>query len=203
MAVRNDKNLVGRIQPSILTRRLELRPFSPFDWPVWRSAVTPKGNVTPVDGAGRAVRASHWSKVAFLAKISRHRKLARADSVYVWGIFRRTTGELVGLVDLGILRRETLGWANVGYMIWPDWRGRGFAPEAVRAVIKHGFTALDLRRIEAAISRDNRSSIRVAEKCGLVRECVRKAFWTDAMGEVDAVIHVAMRTIKSAKQRVR
>ncbi len=193
MPVSKEKYLIGCIQPTLKTRRLVLRPFSALDWGAWRKAVMPKGDVTSVDASGRRAQASSWSRVAFMAKVARHRKLARSDDVYVWGIFRKTTGELVGLVDLGILRREMLGWANVGYMIWPDWRGRGFAPEAARAVIKHGFGALDLRRIEAAISKDNRSSIQVAEKCGLVKECVRKSFWRDALGDVDAVIYVAQR----------
>jgi RimJ/RimL family protein N-acetyltransferase len=59
--------------------------------------------------------------------------------------------------------------AELGYVVHPDWWGRGVATEAAGLMIRHGFDDLGLRRIHAGVSGDNPASHRVLEKLGLRR----------------------------------
>ncbi|RRR97470.1 GNAT family N-acetyltransferase [Glycomyces terrestris] len=92
-----------------------------------------------------------------------------------WGIFavsERDTGDLVGL---GILATPTflpeiLPVTEVGWRIArPRW-GRGYAPEAARAVVGFAFGELGLDRLVSCIHSDNAASVRVAEKLGMALE---------------------------------
>ena len=60
--------------------------------------------------------------------------------------------------------------AEVGYVINPEYRGRGIAPEALARVLEFGFTELKLNRIEARYIVGNEVSRRVMEKCGMTYE---------------------------------
>ena len=65
--------------------------------------------------------------------------------------------------------------AEVGYVINPEFRGRGIAPEAVRRVLKYGFEELGLNRIEAHYMCGNEQSRRVMEKVGMRFEGVHRS----------------------------
>src|SRR5215475_2990950 len=55
-----------------------------------------------------------------------------------------------------------------GYWIGkPHW-GNGYATEAVRALVDHAFTALGAERVLASVMPENRASVRVQEKVGMV-----------------------------------
>jgi RimJ/RimL family protein N-acetyltransferase len=77
------------------------------------------------------------------------------------------TGERLGRVGLG-LRGD--GTAEVGYWTAPGARGRGVAPEAVRAICRWGFEVRELELIEWRAEVGNEASRRVAEKAGFVLE---------------------------------
>ncbi len=64
------------------------------------------------------------------------------------------------------------GVAGLGYWIAPEFRGRGYATEAARAMCDVGFRVLRLHRIEASALARNRASLRVLHKAGLRREGV-------------------------------
>ena len=61
------------------------------------------------------------------------------------------------------------GTVEVGYSIVPDYRGRGFAFEATRALIDRVFERPGVRRVIATCLDDNHASIRVLEKLGMRR----------------------------------
>ena len=67
----------------------------------------------------------------------------------------------------GLIKRDTLPDVDVGYAFLPQFRGAGYASEAVAAVIEHARHTLRLPRIAAIVSPDNHASIRVLEKLGL------------------------------------
>ena len=49
-------------------------------------------------------------------------------------------------------------------------RNKGYASEAVKAIIGYGFSKLNLRRVQAIHSVDNPASGRVLEKAGMIYE---------------------------------
>ena len=59
--------------------------------------------------------------------------------------------------------------ARIAYYIGrPFWR-QGFAGEAARAFVEHGFATLGLHRIEAGINAQNAASLRIVERLGFTR----------------------------------
>src|SRR6185436_15734026 len=67
----------------------------------------------------------------------------------------------------GLLKRDTLPDADVGFAFLPDYWSQGYAFEAVAAVMNYGREVLGLKRIVAITSLDNTASIRLLEKIGL------------------------------------
>ena len=59
------------------------------------------------------------------------------------------------------------GTVEVGYSIVPDYRGRGFAFEATRALIDEALARPEVCRITAACHDDNAASLKVLEKLGM------------------------------------
>lgn len=66
------------------------------------------------------------------------------------------------------------GRAEVGWATWPAARGTGVASEAVAALCRWGFDALDLQVLEAVITVGNWSSRAVAGKCGFRYDGTRR-----------------------------
>ncbi len=85
-------------------------------------------------------------------------------------VFVKESGDPVGIC--GLLKRDTLPDADVGFAFLPaHWR-KGYAAESAAAVLLHGRRAFGLKRIVAITSPDNVASIGVLEKLGLKFEAV-------------------------------
>jgi aminoglycoside 6'-N-acetyltransferase len=76
------------------------------------------------------------------------------------------TGRLVGDVGLSLAEGEP-GVVKVGYTIAPAFQGRGYATEAVRALVGYAFATLGAEVVRMYADADNVASIRVAEKVGM------------------------------------
>lgn len=99
-------------------------------------------------------------------------------------ILDQSTGELLGTIDLRFDPEET---AHFGYWLaTPVW-GRGYASEALAALLDFGFEVLGLKRIWGAAMPDNPASIRVMEKCGLARGGMMRVQRPNFGDEVDMV----------------
>jgi RimJ/RimL family protein N-acetyltransferase len=79
------------------------------------------------------------------------------------------TGELLGSLSLHRIDLEQRD-GEVGYWTVPAARGRGIAVRAVGAVVRWGFGALGLQRIQLFHAVENAASARVAEKAGFTQE---------------------------------
>jgi RimJ/RimL family protein N-acetyltransferase len=81
-------------------------------------------------------------------------------------------GELVGVISLSVTESDARG--ELGYWIAVGHWGKGYATEAVRALVEHGFRDLGLNKVHAGVFGDNPASGRVLEKAGMRREGVRR-----------------------------
>jgi len=79
------------------------------------------------------------------------------------------TGELVGDCML-FWRSQEHEQGEVGYVFNPAYHGRGYATEAVGALLRLGFEGLGLHRIAGHLDARNTASARVLERAGLRRE---------------------------------
>lgn len=78
-------------------------------------------------------------------------------------------GGFIGLIALK-LSSSKFNSAEVWYKINVDFWNKGFATEAIKAVIRFGFDRLKLHRINAGCAVENIASIRVLEKSGMTQE---------------------------------
>lgn len=95
----------------------------------------------------------------------------------LWGTIDRATGAFIGRCGLLPWTIDGRDEVEVAYLLDPAWWGRGLATEAARAIVAYGLVELGLPRIVCLPFPENRASIRVAEKAGLVFE--RVVEWED------------------------
>jgi len=81
----------------------------------------------------------------------------------------RTGGDLIGDVMLQVTDAQARQ-GMVGFSFYPDHQGKGYASEAVRALLKIGFADLDLHRIHGRCDARNLRSWRLMERLGMRRE---------------------------------
>jgi len=75
-------------------------------------------------------------------------------------------GHLIGDIGLSPADDEP-GVIRVGYTMAPGWQGRGYATEAVAALVDYAFSVLEADVVRAYADADNIASIRVMEKVGM------------------------------------
>lgn len=85
-------------------------------------------------------------------------------------LIERSSGLVAG--GVGFFGPPADGSVEIGYGVVPSRRGRGYATEAVRAMIDFAFTHADVREICAGVDVDNIVSVRVLEKVGM--RCLRR-----------------------------
>jgi RimJ/RimL family protein N-acetyltransferase len=125
------------------------------------------------------------------------------------GICLRAGGDLVGMVGVvpsmgpfaqlpgfgGAIGAADRMRPEVGlyWAVAPEHRGNGYATEAARAVIGHGFGELHLARIVATTDRDNLASIAVMRRLGMRVEQnpLLVPHWFQVVGWLDAPVTAA------------
>jgi RimJ/RimL family protein N-acetyltransferase len=98
---------------------------------------------------------------------------AEQPSLLQWGIVRADEDRLLGtctLADIDLAHRR----ASIGYALGRAAWGLGIAREAVRALVKYGFEAIELHRIGADVDPRNTRSIRLLEELGFSREGLQR-----------------------------
>jgi RimJ/RimL family protein N-acetyltransferase len=102
-------------------------------------------------------------------------------------------GKLAGCIDL-----KHTDWAamagEIGYWSVPGVRGQGVMVEAVAGLTRWALTDRELQRVQLRIAPGNKSSLRVAEKAGFVREGVARSAGFVHAGRVDLEIWSLIRS---------
>ena len=88
---------------------------------------------------------------------------------YDFAVVLPTANKMIGTVGFTSFDLPNCS-AEIGYVISPEYQGNGYATEAVREILRFGFVCCGLSRISAVCMRENLTSLRVMEKCGLKRE---------------------------------
>jgi len=108
------------------------------------------------------------------------RRCAHAESLWLAGeraaltIRDGETGAYAGEIGL-YFWEPTTQQAMVGYSLFPEWRGRGFATRAVRLLVAWAVEHAGLVRVVAGTAPDNVASQRVLERAGFEREGYQRA----------------------------
>ena len=98
-----------------------------------------------------------------------------------WAVEERSSGRFVGRVGV----QEPHDWPGfeLGWLIGPEYQGKGFATEAARRVRDFAFGPLDRDHFISIIHPDNAASIRVAEKIG------ERRFGETTVKGIDALVY--------------
>jgi ribosomal-protein-alanine N-acetyltransferase len=149
-----------------------LRPLRGTDFAAWREVrIASREWLEPWEPRPEPGTADPVADAdAFRARCSAWDRQRQFDAAYGFGLFLRADERFIGEVSLGTVHRGPFQSASIGY--WVDERvaGRGYVPEGVALIMRHGFDDLRLHRLEAAIVPRNSSSLRVAAKLGLREE---------------------------------
>lgn len=86
-----------------------------------------------------------------------------------WAITYKDNPKLIGIIGHYRIKPEHFR-AEVGYMLLPEYNGKGIISEAIKEVVNYGFNEMKLHSIEAIIDPENFGSERVLQKCGFVKE---------------------------------
>jgi RimJ/RimL family protein N-acetyltransferase len=141
-------------------RALQLSDFEPYA----RMWADPR--VTSFIGGQPRDRQTSWGKFC--------------QSVGFWPLFdygywlfeERASGERVGLGGLACFERgiaQLEGYPEAGWAFAADHWGKGFASEAVAAIMTWADTSLTAPEVRCIIDPENTPSIRVAQKCGFTQ----------------------------------
>lgn len=175
---------------SYTTKRLIIRPLDFKDFDAWIQAQ--EMTLSPLDKFDTGpLPLARRTRANFNRAVREQQRQAKKDSRYVWNIFLKRSGELVGFIDVNPISRVPHQLADIGYFVTNSYRGNGYAKEALRKVIPMVFKDLDLHRLEAVIDLDNKPSIRLAKSSGMYREGIRKHYWFQNGRWEDQLIFVA------------
>jgi RimJ/RimL family protein N-acetyltransferase len=84
--------------------------------------------------------------------------------------------------------------AEAGYIVSPGARGKGVAARALRLLTAWALNELALERVELRITPENLPSIRVAERCGFVREGVLRSLYFKQGQRSDLAVYSRIRS---------
>lgn len=86
-----------------------------------------------------------------------------------WAITLKNDPKLIGVIGHYRIKPEHYR-AEIGYMLLPEFNGKGIISEAVKEVVNYGFKTMKLHSVEAIIDPENHGSAKVLEKNGFVKE---------------------------------
>ena len=88
---------------------------------------------------------------------------------YDWAVIEKASGKMIGTCGFTKIDAPN-NVGEIGYVLNPDFHGKGYGTEASAEAVRFGFDVLGLHRIEAKFMEGNRSSRHVMEKLGMTFE---------------------------------
>ena len=128
------------------------------------------------------------------------RSRARAGYPSSWVVTLRDTGKVIGTIGF-VWYSDENRLAELGYSFARETWNRGYATQALRAVIDAAFRALPLNRLEAQHDIRNPASGRVMEKCGLRQEGILRGRILNKGEYVDVALYAILRSDWESAQR--
>jgi len=148
----------------IITDRLRLRRFTPQDLVAY-------GAYHCLPEVYRYLYAPPPEPGQLAEKLSSaiHSALNNDGDTLYYAVTLKESDELIGEVLLKLASQAALQ-AEIGYIFNPAYAGKGYATEAVAAVMASGFNEAGFHRIFARLDADNHSSVGIAERLGMRKE---------------------------------
>ena len=141
--------------PTLETERLILRPNRQDDFEALAKVL---GSDHAKFMGGPKTRSEVW--LSFCSDIAQWPLLGHG----AWAVDRRDTGAFVG--QISIIKPPHFPEVEIGWVLFPQAEGDGYAYEAARAALTFAFNSLGLQSLVSYIDPKNARSIRLAERLG-------------------------------------
>ena len=166
---------------------VQLRPFQEDDLELLVRFATDPAFSLPFEWEG--FKSSHamrrrWEEDGFLDKDPHQLVVADPDGALLGEVMWR---------DPKLFGRERLAW-EIGIILAPEHRGRGFGTAAQRLLVGHLFDTTPIHRICAYTEADNVIEQRSLEKCGFRREGVLREAGFRGGRRRDVVVYAVLRS---------
>jgi RimJ/RimL family protein N-acetyltransferase len=142
------------------TPRLRLRWFAAADADFLRALLNDPGWLANIGERNVRTRRQARTWIA-----TRHTAVYGRLGFGFWGVERKSDGTLMGMC--GLIKRDTLMEADVGYALMPAFRGQGYASEAAAACVRYAQDVLGLPEVWGITGPANAGSAAVLQQIGL------------------------------------
>jgi RimJ/RimL family protein N-acetyltransferase len=151
---------------SIRTQRLELRPLAAEA--IEALLAGERARLTALTGADFPLPVAPPPYMAESLPVVRDRLRANPEEGdwWNWLVIRQDNREAVGSVAFGG-KPDPAGAVLLGYAMYPEREGKGYATEAVRAMVEWAFAQPGVRIVRALAPVWNTPAVHVAEKVGM------------------------------------
>src|ERR1700730_4589165 len=174
---------------SLETRSLELRPYASVDAPDLLALIDGNRERLIQSFAPIAKDVVRTTDADAFVKSSAEKWTSRKEFVY--GIWYKTSKELIGQI-----KAKSIVWdipaAELSYFICQSSQRRGFATEAITAVLRAAFADMHFKRICLRIIASNTESLLLAEKLGFEREGLHRNEFRCGFNELHDVYHYSL-----------
>lgn len=170
----------------VTTERLLLRPMQLNDAPslfeFWSDPIVTKH-----------MNIETFTDVEQAEQIILHlQRLFTENKAIRWSIVLKDTSKVIGSCGFNYFdyenERTEIGY-DLGYPFW----GKGYAPEALRAIICYAFDRLGLNRVEAKVEPKNLNSIKVLKKLRFAEEGILRQYEKSKGNFVDLIMFSVLR----------
>ena len=107
--------------------------------------------------------------VDWLTRAVTYTGIGEGEPGLLLAMVEKGSGKVIGQLNSSMTDRPNQT-ADIGYISNPDFRGKGYVNEALKALVDHLFTVEKVHRVVADIDIRNSDSIRVVERLGFRRE---------------------------------
>lgn len=125
-----------------------------------------RGNPQTMKYIPRPLAKDHEDALAHIAMIT---EKINDNTGINWAITLKGNPKMLGIIGHYRIQPENYR-AEIGYMILPEYQGKGITSEAIKLVTAYGFDEMQLHSIEAVIDPENTASEKVLLKNGYVKE---------------------------------
>jgi ribosomal-protein-alanine N-acetyltransferase len=148
--------------PDLTTHRLLLKQIVPEDQQfIFEGLSHPE--VIPFYGV------RYESFEATIAQMDWYHKMLKEGTGIPWKIVDKETLESTGVMSIYFYKPEH-NKAEVGFWLLPQYWNKGFASEALKAVIEYWKNEKKLHRLEGFVEEGNKASSKLLEKAGFAYE---------------------------------
>jgi len=111
-----------------------------------------------------------------------------ANDGITWGISLKNDTQLIGTIGFWRIAKEHYR-AEIGYLLHPDFQGKGMMREALTAVLDYGFRTMGLHSVEANVNPANSASRKLMESNNFIMEAYFKENYYHDGKFLDSVIY--------------